>query len=157
MRNLIREGIVSSVDAQKATARVTFADRDGLVSAELPILQSACLKNKFYSLVDVGDCVVCLMTPNSDDGSGFILGAHYSDKAAPPVDNPNVTRIKFSDGTTISYNRAEHLLKIKSSGDLEIKCSGKIKLESEHLELKGGIVNLTGDVLINGRRPEWNS
>jgi len=43
---VIRIGIVSSIDAEKGTARVIFDDLDNLVSYNLPILFPATLKNK---------------------------------------------------------------------------------------------------------------
>ncbi|MBQ6296166.1 MAG: phage baseplate assembly protein V [Selenomonadaceae bacterium] len=127
MKNLIREGIVSSVNPENATARVVFHDRDDLVSAELAILQPASAKNQFYSLVDVGDSVVCLMTPNSDDGTGFIIGSRYDDKNSPPAQVQDISCIKFGDGTKISYNRQTHLL--------EINCVGNIKISGRKIEL----------------------
>lgn len=127
IKNLIRHGIVSSVNTEKCTARVTFPDKDNLVSAELPILQSAGVKNKYYNLVDVGDSVVCLMTPNSGDGTGFILGSFFNDKVKPPVDNQDVAMIRFQDGTTLSYDRARH--------ELKIDCVGAIKINGTRIDL----------------------
>lgn len=120
MRELIREGIVTAVYPERCSARVTFSDRDGLVSAELPILQPAGAKNKFYSLVDAGDSVVCLMMPNAQDGTGYVIGSRYDDKTAPPVANQNVAMIRFDDGTTLSYDRAAHELRIDCVGDVKI-------------------------------------
>lgn len=39
IRNMLRVGRVSSVNGAACTARVTFPDKEGLVSAELPVLQ----------------------------------------------------------------------------------------------------------------------
>lgn len=120
MKNLIRAGIVSAVNPATAKARVTFLDRDNLVSAELPVLQPCAAGNQFYSLPDVGNSVLCLMLPNADDGSGFILGSLYSDEKKPPTDNQEVSMIRFGDGTTISYNRKTHELNINCVGDIKI-------------------------------------
>ena len=120
LRSMLRFGIVSSVDASKCTARLTFPDRDNLVSAELPILQAAGAKNKFYCLPDVGDECVCLCPNNDDSNGGFIIGSFYHDKCAPPTTNPEVSAIKFSDGTTISYDRATHELRIDCVGTIRI-------------------------------------
>lgn len=129
LKNLIREGLVSSVDAEKCTARVVFHDRDNLVSAELPILQPASAKNQFYSLVDVGDSVVCIFAPNAQDGCGFIIGSRYDDKNNPPAHNQDISCIKFSDGTTLSYNRQSH--------ELEINCVGNIRINGKRIDLNG--------------------
>lgn len=128
MKNLIRFGIVSSVDPKKCTARVTFPDRDNLVSAELPILQAVGLKNKSYFLPDVNESVVCLMMPNDPlSRGGFILGSFFNDKTAPPADNRDISRIKFEDGTAISYDRAAH--------ELRIDCVGKIFINGSEVRI----------------------
>ena len=126
-RQIIREGTVSAVYPERCSARVTFSDRDGLVSAELPILQPTGAKNKFYSLVDVGDSVVCLMMPNAQDGTGYVIGSRYHDHCPPPVDNQNVAMIRFDDGTSISYDRATHTL--------SIDCVGNIKINGKRIDL----------------------
>lgn len=126
--NLIREGIVSAVYPERCSCRVTFPDRDNLVSAELAILQPAGAKNKFYSLVDVGDSVVCLMCPNDAQGNGgYVIGARFDDKNPPPAQIQDISLIRFEDGTTISYDRAEHLL--------EINCVGNIKIHGKRIDL----------------------
>ena len=38
IKNLIREGIVSSTNPQNCTVRVVFGDKDDGVSADLPVL-----------------------------------------------------------------------------------------------------------------------
>lgn len=128
MKNLIRFGIISSVDPEKCTARVTFPDRDNLVSAELPILQAVGLKNKSYLLPDVNESVVCLMMPNDPlSRGGFILGSFFNDKSKPPAANQDISRIKFGDGTTISYDRAAH--------ELRINCNGRIRINGSEMQI----------------------
>lgn len=124
---LIRFGKVSEVIPERCAVRVTFEDRDNLVSAELPVLQSSCLNNKFYSMPDVGDNVVCLMTPNDENGSGFVLGSFYTEKNLPPAQDENISMIKFADGTTITYNRQSHLL--------NVNCVGNIKINGKRIDL----------------------
>lgn len=127
IKNLIRSGVVSSVNPETCAARVVFEDRDNLVSAELPVLQSACMDNKFYSLPDVGAQVVCLMMPNADDGTGFIIGSFYDDKNPPPAQSQDISLIKFSDDTKISYDRAKH--------ELKINCVGNIKINGKRVDI----------------------
>ena len=128
IKNLIRAGVVSEVEPDKCAARVTFEDRDGLVSAVLPVLQTSCLSNKFYSLPDVGDSVLCLMLPNDTEGNGgFILGSFYTDKNPPPAQARDISTINFGDGTTVTYDRAKHLL--------SINCVGNISINGERIDL----------------------
>lgn len=127
MKNLIRFGKVSSVNAEKCACRVAFDDRDGLVSAELSVLQSSCLANKFYNLPDVGNSVVCLMFPNDEHGSGVVLGSFYHEKNLPPAQVEDISMIQFGDGTELKYDRAAHLL--------EINCVGNIKINGKRIDL----------------------
>lgn len=127
-KNLIRFGKVSEVNAEKCCARVVFEDRDSLVSAELPILQPSCLNNKFYTLPDVNDNVVCLMTPNDTQGnSGFVLGSFYTEKNIPPAQDENISMIKFSDGSLIKFNRQD--------GSLLIDCKGNVTIKGKNIYL----------------------
>lgn len=122
VKNLIRFGKVSEVIPERCACRVVFSDRDNLVSAELPVLQSSCLNNKFYTLPDVDDSVVCLMMPNDQQGnSGFVLGSFYTEKNPAPAQNQEISMVRFGDGTTITYNRESHELNIDCKGDIKIK------------------------------------
>ena len=57
---MLKFGIVTAINPLTAKARVEFAD-DNILSYWLPILQKKTLKDKFYSIVDVGEQVACLM------------------------------------------------------------------------------------------------
>ena len=57
-KNVIRSGRISSINPKNGTARVVFADKDNLVSYDLPVLQRSTLKNKDYGMPDVGESVV---------------------------------------------------------------------------------------------------
>jgi len=135
VKNLIRVGIVSSVDESKCTARVAFEDRSAVVSYDLPILVRGSLNNKDYWLPDPGEQVVCLFLP-SGNAQGFILGSSYSAKDTPPVNDKNKRHISYSDGTLIEYDQATHTLTINAVGVINIVATGN--------------VNVTGDVIADG-------
>lgn len=105
---------------ERHSARVEFEDKDGLISAELPILIPCAAQNKFYSLPDIGETVVCLTATNTDDGTGWIIGSRYHDKATPKVNSQDKTRMDFADGTFIEYDRQSHELNINCIGDIKI-------------------------------------
>lgn len=84
INNLIRVGIVSSVDGAKATVRVTFPDKDNKVSYDLPVLQQG---NGSYWMPAPGEQAVCVFLPNGSE-QGFCLGTIYSDPSPPPVSDP---------------------------------------------------------------------
>ena len=137
MHEMIREGVVSVVYPERCSCRVTFPDRDNLVSAELPILQPAGARNKHYNLVDVGDSVICIMPQNARDGTGFVIGSRYDDSNNPPADNQNVSMLKFPDGTSIRYDRGSH--------DLFLDCVGDIHLSGENIYITGEKIHLNAE------------
>lgn len=81
------------------------------------------------------------MTPNGDDGSGFVVGAFYTDKEPPPAQDENISTICFSDGTRIEYDKGRHALNV--SGAQTINISGKT------IRMSGDTVYITGEVHIN--------
>lgn len=80
--DIFRIGTVSSIHPDRHKVRVKFADKDGLVSNELPVLIRGSLKNKMQYLPDVGELVLCAFLPNGEE-EGFVLGAFYSEADLP--------------------------------------------------------------------------
>ena len=106
---MLKFGIVTNINPQTAKARVEFAD-DGINSYWLAILQKKTLKDKYYSVVDVGEQVACLMDENSEDG--VILGAIYTELDSVPGTTKDQHLIKFEDGSFIEYNKAQQTMTI---------------------------------------------
>lgn len=134
LKNLIRVGKVSSVDPEKATARVAF-EAQNLVSYDLRVLQLQTLQNKDYYLPDVGEHVVCIFLPTGN-AEGFVMGSFYAGEDKPPVASVDKRVVSFSDGTVIEYDREAHVLKINTNGEICIEAVGN--------------VNVGGDVIADG-------
>jgi len=100
---MLKFGIVTNIDENKAQARVQFQDNDGTSSYWLPVLQAKTLKDKFYILPDIGEQVVCLMDENLEDG--VILGSIYSDADTCPISSKDKIIAKFSDGTSVEVDK----------------------------------------------------
>ena len=98
LNNLIRTGIVSSMNGAQATVRVTFGDKDDLVSADLPVLQQG---NGSYWMPVKGDQVVCLFLANGLE-QGFCLGSFYSNPQPPPSSDP--TQQVIGKSVTVTGN-----------------------------------------------------
>lgn len=113
LNNLIKIGVVSSVDYAKCTARVEFAD-DGIVSFNLPVLHTNSSRNRDYAMPDVGENVLCLFLPSGNE-EGFILGSFYAGNT-PPETSGNARTVVFKDGTRISYDREAHKLTAEIDG-----------------------------------------
>jgi phage baseplate assembly protein V len=106
---VLRFGVVTNINPLTAKARVEFAE-DGMNSFWLPILQKKTFKDKYYSVVDIGEQVACLMDENSEDG--VILGAIYTGVDSVPGISKDQHLIKFEDGSFIEYNKETQMMTI---------------------------------------------
>ncbi len=124
LRGMVRAGTVSSVNPANSTARVEFDDKDKTVSPELHIIHRGSGVNKDYWLPDVGEQVVCLFANNDKNFStGWILGTYFTEKQPPQVNNKDIRRLDFSDGTYMEYNRNTGALTINVVGEIKINGS----------------------------------
>lgn len=106
---MLKFGTVTNINPLTAKARVQFSD-DDITSYWLPIIQHKTLKDKFYSMLDVGEQVACLMDENSEDG--VILGSIYTGLDSVPGISKEQHLIKFEDGSFIEYNKESQMLTI---------------------------------------------
>lgn len=141
INDLIRTGTVSSINSEKASARVLFEDRDNLVTAELKILFKRTLGTQDYNMVKVGEQVTCLFLPNGVE-EGFIIGSYYTDKITPPANDEKKRMIKFDDGSIVEYDDGEFT--IKATKNINV-----LAAQSVNIEAPMG-VNINGDVQVNG-------
>ncbi len=106
---MLRFGIVSQINPVLAQARVSFED-DESTSFWLPILQTKTLKDKFYSMPDIGEQVACLMDENSEDG--VILGAIYSSEDVPAVSSEKQISLNLENNSLINIDKETNTLTI---------------------------------------------
>lgn len=153
MRQLIRIGIVSSVNPKNCTAKVLFEDQDEAVSYDLFVINHNTQDNQDYWLPDVNEAVLCLFLPIGIE-TGFIIGSYYSDVDKPADNDQNVRSMVFADGTRIEYNRNTHKLKVSCVGDIEVTCkNAKITAESQVLFNVAGTTMIidSGGLYINNK------
>lgn len=132
LSNIVRDGIVSSTDPSTMSARVTFPDRDNLVSYPLEVITHGSQDAKAYWMPNVGEQVLCLFLPNDDNlTQGYILGTTYNTKDTPAFNSQTLQGIKFPDGSTISYD--------SNGAGLVINCTGNLQINAPN-----------GDVVVNG-------
>lgn len=135
IRDLIRQGKVTEVIGSKA--RVTFEDRDNVVSAPLSVLQLYTGENKSIHMPSIGDEVLCLFLPTGLE-DGYIIGSVYTSGNNPPADN-NATQ--YSDGSSISVK----------DGVLNINMLTAINLIAPKINLNGAVTGGDGSVMtVNG-------
>ena len=131
---MIRIGRVVAVDSLRAKVRVEIPDTDGVVSYWLPVLHKKTQLDKYYHLPDIGELVVVVFLDYGVE-EGFVLGAIYNDIDLPPEFDRNVAEIKFSDGTTVKYDKNTKKLYIHSVGDIEIVSDTHITLIAPKIDL----------------------
>ncbi len=129
IKTLARIGIVSSVNASNCTARVTFPDKDNLVSAELPIITRGSQNDKDYWLPDINEQVLCLFLPNASGNgvnNGFILGTFYSNADTPAESATGINSMHFADGSIVKHDRSTGNITIKATGNIDIIAGGTV-------------------------------
>lgn len=129
LKNLIRIGKISSVNAVKGTVRVVIEDQQDIVTDELPMLAFE------YYMPEVGNLVLCAFLGNGIS-QGVCLGRYFSDQNPPPVTNPKIYSRDFGDGTSIQYNKTSKELSISAAGDLTISVEGNLTIS-----VKGNITS----------------
>ena len=161
-------GIVAAVDEAGHNLKVRLPALENMETDWLPMLTAAAGGNQFYSLPDEGEQVVCLLDAQGE--SGVVLGATYNAADKPPVADKNKWVRKFSNGTVIEHDRR--------SGNVRVQTAGKVFVDADAVMNKSltvnglftynagmsagngiggastaevnGVVNVQGDVVING-------
>jgi phage baseplate assembly protein V len=129
LANLVRVGEVTAVFPDKATARVRFQEKQGVVTAELHVPVRTAHKNKDYAMPDVGEPVLCVFLPRGRE-AGFILCSFYTKSHTPPVTSGDKRHIAFDDGTWLEYDRAAHRLSGQIKGTLDLKVDGLARVKA---------------------------
>ncbi|WNA15513.1 hypothetical protein [Acinetobacter phage HFM1] len=127
IRDLIRVGKVTEVIGHRV--RVTFEDRDNMVSSPLPVLQRFTGKNKKIEMPSMDDKVLCLFLPTGME-AGFVVGCFYDEENQPPAEN---NKTVYEDGSSISFK----------DGVLDIVMLAAVNLTTP-------LFTVNGDELING-------
>lgn len=169
-------GIVSAIDAASHSLRVKIPVLDDMETDWLPMATPAAGGNRFYSLPDVGELVVCLLDARGENGC--VIGAIYNTADKPPVADQNKWVKRFTNGTVISHDRRSGEVVVETPGKVKIKAAQKVDIQSPETEITGnatvnglltytaglaasnagggaaanikGTVNITGDLIVNG-------
>jgi phage baseplate assembly protein gpV len=111
-------GQVSTADPASCSVRVTFPDRDNLVSAPLPVLMPGGWA-RGNTVPEPGETVLCVYLDRSYS-AGFCLGTYYGSKETAPG-NINQHGVWFEDGSFVFYDRSTGLLTVKATGGVSIE------------------------------------
>lgn len=150
-------GEVSAVDHMTCQIRVRLDDRDGVESYWLNVPQRNTQGTKRRPLMpELGEQVAVLL--DSDGVGGVYLGGVYSTAEPPPVTDEDTDYVRFSDGTTVTYDRAEHVMSLVCVGqtklvcdkDLDVQCGMPVTVKSPSVTLDSPDVKATGNFAIAG-------
>ncbi len=78
MEDIIRIGFISSINAEDGSAKITYQDRDKMVTEDFPFLAFG---GEYY-IPKVNDMVLVLHLSN-DISSGVIMGKYWNDENRP--------------------------------------------------------------------------
>ena len=106
---MLRFGIVSQINPISVQARVKFSD-DESTSFWLPILQTKTMKDKFYTMPDIGEQVVCLMDENSEDG--VVIGSIYSTEDTPVITTEKQISLNLDNNSLINIDKETNTLTV---------------------------------------------
>ena len=104
MQATVLEGKVSRVDYASAAVCVLFEDREGEVSAPLPMFASE------YKMPDIGDTVACLFLSNNP-ARGYCLGSPAKNSA---VNGKGIYYKDLFGEAFIKYDSSTHILTLSA-------------------------------------------
>ncbi len=150
-------GEVSAVDYQACRIRVRLDDRDGVESYWLHVPQRNTQGTQRRPLMpELNEQVAVLL--DADGVGGVYLGGIYSSAEPPPVVDEDTDYVRFSDGTTLTYDRAAHVMALDCVGTTTLKCAKNLSVEcGEPVSVKAPSatldvpdVTMTGNLKVNG-------
>ena len=129
LANVVRVGVVASVDLPNARCRVTIGD---LQTAPLPFLAVKAGEDRTWHPPEVGEQVLVL-APSGELSAGFVLGGVYTTAYPAPSTSPEVAKMLFKDGSTATYDRALHSLTLDlptSGSSLTVNINGNATISA---------------------------
>ena len=139
--NLLREGVVSEVDYDKARVKVRMGR---LNTRWLPFFARRAGNTIDWDPPEVGEqCLV--LSPGGELGGGFVLTGIYSNAHPAPSKSQNIRLQKYADGLECQYDQESHTLTISRPDELNVKVkatkldfqTNKVSIKNEQCELLG--------------------
>lgn len=143
MEQIIRLGIVSSVNYENGCIRVTYPDKDNAVSGELPCF-SFC-----YEMPEVGEKVVVFYLSNGKS-EGFAIGKYFNPSNMPVEFGKGIIYKPLGKTGFLKYDEEQDTLTIKvgkivfEGDDYIVKVDGVSVTSTGVQNFKGKQITLTG-------------
>ena len=129
LANVVRVGVVASVDLPAARCRVIIGD---ILTAPLPFITCKAGKDRTWHPPEVGEQVIVL-APSGELAAGFVLGGVYTTANPAPSTSPDVAKMLFKDGSSATYDRVLHSLTIDlptSGSSLSVNVTGNVTISA---------------------------
>ncbi|SAH34239.1 phage baseplate assembly protein V [Enterobacter hormaechei] len=122
VRNLIRAGIISEVDAEKGLCRVQTG---GMETTWLNWLTSRAGRSRVWWAPSVGEQVLLLAIGGELD-TAFVLPGIFSDDHPAPSASPDAFHVSFPDGAVIEYEPEIGALTVSGIKTADVTASDSI-------------------------------
>lgn len=136
MSGIIRKGRVSSVNYDTGMMRVTYKDRDGEVTPEIPMLNN----NMEYSMPAIGQDVLVAHLANGSS-RGVVLGPIWNQENVPAEAGKDLYRKDFSSRKGVAYTEYDD-----KTGAYRIKAANLILDGVNKTELQGPHVLIAANI-----------
>lgn len=136
---MFRVGIVQAQDVigPHCRVRVTFRERNQMISWWLPIIRHGAQNDKDFWIPDIGEQVGCLMDDHDEDGC--VLGTFFSQpdhtQNGMTGDKRNLT---VKDGAVFEYDRNSHTLTVNippGSSTINITVNGPCNITASQSDV----------------------
>jgi phage baseplate assembly protein V len=148
IRDLLKIGKVTEVIGHRV--RVTFEDRDDMVSQPLAVLQRFTGANKKIEMPSLNEKVLCVFLPTGLE-DGFVVGSFYDESNQPPSEN---NKTVYEDGSSAEFKDGSFIINAVASLIINapnIHLNGAISAgDGSVMQVDGGI-NATEDVIAGGK------
>lgn len=152
LENIVRIGRVAACDYQNARVRVRIGE---VVTNWLPWLTTRAGGDLSWWAPEEGEQVL-VFSPSGETALGVCLPSIYQSSAAAPSTDPDVSKVVFSNGSTVEHNRATGalrvevpgggLVKVVSGGNVSVEAVGEITLKASKLLIDAPIEHTGGDI-----------
>jgi phage baseplate assembly protein V len=115
--NMIRFGMITSVDLNSATCRVKLDDTH--TTGDLPWSVQRAGNVRTWSPLSVGEQVM-IISPAGDLTQGVVVPSLYQNAHPAPSNKANEHITDYGDGTVITYDTTAHKLRIECTAAVEV-------------------------------------
>ena len=134
-------GEIISIKGHRAKLKLRDYDQDESGWFFMP--QIFTKNDKASNILEIGSEVSAVTNNPHDDGC--IIGALYNDEDLSVSTNRDLKIIKFSDGTTVEYDKASHTFNLTIKGSTNINSDNSVNITAPKVVITGDL-EVSGDV-----------